>query len=117
MALSTGLQKMMKLGLLATILLGLGFLGFQVYEFREFGHEGLNLSTNIFGATFFVMTGFHGTHVGIGVLYLGSLLLGSFRRSGLGPDADQHVEIAGLYWHFVDIVWIVIFTVVYLIPA
>lgn len=111
------LQKMMKLGLLATVLLGLGFLGFQIYEFREFGHEGLNLSTNIFGATFFVMTGFHGTHVGIGVLYLGSLLLGSFRRSGLGSDADQHVEIAGLYWHFVDIVWIVIFTVVYLIPT
>jgi heme/copper-type cytochrome/quinol oxidase subunit 3 len=111
------LQKMMKLGLLATILLGITFLGFQTYEFRTFGHEGLNLSTNIFGATFFVMTGFHGTHVGVGVIYLTSLLLGSFRRSGLGPDAGQHVEIAGLYWHFVDIVWIVIFTVVYLIPG
>jgi len=111
-----GLQKMMKLSLLATVVLGLVFLGFQVYEFRTFGHEGLNLSTNIFGATFFVMTGFHGTHVGIGVLYLASLLLASFRRSGLGPEAGFHVETAGLYWHFVDIVWIVIFTVVYLIP-
>ncbi len=112
-----GLPKMMKLGLLATMLLGLTFIGFQVYEFREFGREGLNLSTNIFGATFFVMTGFHGTHVGVGVLYLASLLLGSFRRTGLGPEAGEHVEIAGLYWDFVDIVWIVIFTVVYLIPA
>jgi heme/copper-type cytochrome/quinol oxidase subunit 3 len=111
-----GLQKMMKLGLLGTILLGLTFLGFQVYEFRTFGTEGLNLGTNIFGATFFLMTGFHGTHVGVGVIYLTSLLLGSFRRSGLGPDAAEHVEIAGLYWHFVDIVWIIIFTVVYLIP-
>lgn len=111
-----GLQKMMKLSLLATVLLGLTFLGFQVYEFRTFGHEGLNLSTNIFGATFFVMTGFHGTHVAIGVLYLASLLLASFRRSGLGAEAGFHVETAGLYWHFVDIVWIVIFTVVYLIP-
>ena len=107
---------MMKLSLLGTILLGLTFIGFQTYEFREFGREGLNLSTNIFGATFFVMTGFHGTHVGVGVIYLSSLLLASFRRSGLGPEAGFHIETAGLYWHFVDIVWIVIFTVVYLIP-
>ncbi|MEZ4552706.1 MAG: heme-copper oxidase subunit III [Dehalococcoidia bacterium] len=110
------LPKMMKLSLLATVLLGIGFLGFQVYEFRHFAHEGLTLSTNIFGATFYVMTGFHGTHVAVGVLYLSSLLLGSFRRSGLGPETGFHVETAGLYWHFVDIVWIVIFTVVYLIP-
>ena len=112
-----GYQKMMKLSLLATILLGAGFLGFQVYEFRTFGHEGLNLGTNIFGSTFFVLTGFHGTHVAVGVLYLASLLLGSFRRNGLGPEQGLHVEIAGLYWHFVDIVWIVIFTIIYLIPA
>jgi len=109
-------MKMMKLGLLATMVLGLTFLGFQVYEFRTFGHEGLNLTTNLFGATFFVLTGFHGTHVGVGVLYLGSMLAASFRRNGLGRDTGAHVEIAGLYWHFVDIVWIVIFTVLYLIP-
>ncbi len=108
--------KMMKLGLLSTMLLGLVFLGFQVYEFRTFGHEGLNLTTNMFGATFFLLTGFHGTHVGVGVLYLGSLLAASFRRNGLGRETGEHVEIAGLYWHFVDIVWIVIFTVLYLIP-
>jgi heme/copper-type cytochrome/quinol oxidase subunit 3 len=112
------LQKMMKLSLLATVVLGLAFLGFQAYEFRHFAeHYGLYLDTNIFGTTFYVMTGFHGTHVAIGVIYLASLLLGSFRRSGLGADAGDHVEIAGLYWHFVDIVWIVIFTVVYLIPT
>jgi heme/copper-type cytochrome/quinol oxidase subunit 3 len=107
---------MMKLSLLATIVCGLIFLGFQVYEFRTFGQEGLNLSTNQFGASFFVLTGFHGAHVTVGVLYLASLLIGSARRTGLGPEAGTHVEIAGLYWHFVDIVWIVIFTVVYLIP-
>ena len=111
------LPKMMKLALLATIILGIGFLGFQVFEFRTFGAEGLNLGTNLFGATFFVLTGFHGTHVGIGVLYLACLLAGSFRRTGLGPEAGHHVEIAGLYWHFVDIVWIVIFTIIYLIPG
>ena len=102
--------------LLATILLGLGFLGFQVYEFRHFGHLGLNLGTNQFGASFYLMTGFHGTHVGVGVLYLTSILIGSMRRSGLGKDRALWVDTAGLYWHFVDVVWIVIFTIVYLIP-
>jgi cytochrome c oxidase subunit III len=109
--------KMMKLSTLATILLGVAFLGFQVYEFRAFGAEGLNLGTNLFGATFFVLTGFHGTHVGVGVLYLASMLAASFRRNGLGPEVGEHMEIAGLYWHFVDIVWIVIFTLLYLLPA
>ena len=108
-----GLMKGM---LLATILLGLAFLGFQVFEFRTFAHEGLNLGTNQFGATFFLLTGLHGTHVGVGVLYLASLLVASARRNGLGKEVALHVDIAGLYWHFVDIVWIVIFTLIYLIP-
>ena len=108
-----GLMKGM---LLATIVLGLAFLGFQVYEFRHFSHLGLNLGTNQFGATFFVLTGLHGTHVGVGVLYLGSLLVAAGRRNGLGKEVALHVDIAGLYWHFVDIVWIVIFTLIYLIP-
>lgn len=111
-----GRPLMMKGWLLATVLLGLVFLGFQVYEFKTFVDEGLTLSTNVFGASFFVLTGFHGLHVGIGVLYLSSLLLGSMRRGGLGNDGGLHIELAGLYWHFVDIVWIVIFTVIYLIP-
>ncbi len=109
--------RMMKLSLLATIVLGLGFLGFQVYEFTHFVHEGLTLGANLFGATFFVLTGFHGTHVAVGVLYLASMLAASFRRNGLGAEAGEHVEIAGLYWHFVDIVWIVIFPLIYLMPA
>ena len=111
-----GRPLLMKLSLFATILLGVGFLGFQAYEFTVFVHEGLTLSTNQFGSSFFLLTGFHGTHVGIGVLYLTSLLIGSTRRNGLGSDAGTHVEIAGLYWHFVDIVWIIIFTIIYLIP-
>jgi cytochrome c oxidase subunit 3 len=112
-----GRPRMMKTWLLVTALLGLIFLGFQVVEFREFGAHGLNLTTNQFGASFFVLTGFHGTHVGVGVLYLISLLFASMRRSGLGREAAFHVETAGLYWHFVDIVWIVIFTIIYLIPS
>jgi heme/copper-type cytochrome/quinol oxidase subunit 3 len=55
--------------------------------------------------------------VAVGVLYLMSMLAASFRRNGLGPETGFHIEIAGLYWHFVDIVWIIIFTVVYLIPV
>ena len=112
-----GLLKMARIWLLGTMLLGLAFIGYQVYEFTSFGNEGLNLGANQFGASFFMLTGTHGTHVGVGVLYFGSLLLASFRRNGLGPEAGLHVENAGLYWHFVDAVWIVIFTVVYLIPA
>ena len=111
-----GRLGLMKGMLLCTILLGASFLGFQVYEFRHFAHEGLTLGTNQFGASFYVLTGFHGFHVGIGVLYLTSLLIGSTRRNGLGRDRDLWVDTAGLYWHFVDIVWIVIFTVIYLMP-
>ena len=92
------------------------FLGFQAYEFTSFVHEGLGLTTNQFGTTFFVLTGFHGTHVAIGVIILLSLLMASNRRTGLGSERALHIDIAGLYWHFVDIVWIVIFTIIYLVP-
>ena len=71
---------------------------------------------NIFGSSFFVLTGFHGAHVTIGVIWLLSLFAGSLRGM-LHQGNSLNVEIAGLYWHFVDVVWIVIFTVVYLIPA
>jgi heme/copper-type cytochrome/quinol oxidase subunit 3 len=93
---------------------GLVFLGFQSFEFSEFYHQGLTLSTNLYGTTFFVLTGFHGAHVSGGVLWLLSLFVLN-ARGVLGPDKALDVEIAGLYWHFVDIVWIVIFTVVYLV--
>jgi cytochrome c oxidase subunit 3/cytochrome o ubiquinol oxidase subunit 3 len=100
--------------LLATALLGLTFLAGQAFEFTEFYHEGLTLSSNVFGSTFFVLTGFHGTHVAVGVL----ILLGLFAmglRGRLTSERSMNVELAGLYWHFVDVVWIVIFTFVYLI--
>jgi heme/copper-type cytochrome/quinol oxidase subunit 3 len=99
-----------------TAFLGAIFLGFQVYEFRHFVHEGLGFTTNLFGSTFFTLTGFHGAHVFVGVVWLLTLLVRSF-QGRLGPDKALNVEIAGLYWHFVDVVWIVIFTVVYLIQT
>jgi heme/copper-type cytochrome/quinol oxidase subunit 3 len=96
------------------IVLGVTFLGFQVYEFDHFVHEGLTLSTNVFGSSFFVLTGFHGAHVTGGVIWLITLWILA-ARGKLPPGESLKVEIAGLYWHFVDIVWIVIFTLVYLI--
>jgi cytochrome c oxidase subunit 3/cytochrome o ubiquinol oxidase subunit 3 len=73
------------------------------------------LQTNLFGSTFFVLTGFHGAHVALGVAWLLALLWLDV-RGRLGPADATKVEVAGLYWHFVDIVWIIIFTLVYLIP-
>lgn len=99
----------------ATALLGLTFLGGQFFEFSEFHHAGLSLQGNIFGSAFFTLTGFHGVHVGLGVLWLLALLFVSF-RGGLKKENAVTLEIAGLYWHFVDIVWIIIFTLVYLLP-
>ena len=106
----------MRLWLLTTALLGMTFVGGQVYEFTAFYHEGLKLSTNLFGTTFYVLTGFHGVHVTVGILMLLSLVGMSYARR-LPDDPSLPVEMVGLYWHFVDIVWIVIFTVVYLIPT
>jgi heme/copper-type cytochrome/quinol oxidase subunit 3 len=98
----------------AVILLGSVFLGFQVYEFNHFVHEGLTIGTNVFGSSFFVLTGFHGAHVTGGVIWMITLWILA-ARGKLAPADSMRVEIAGLYWHFVDIVWIVIFTLVYLI--
>ncbi|MGZ8570802.1 MAG: cytochrome c oxidase subunit 3, partial [Actinomycetota bacterium] len=106
----------MRVWLLATAFLGLSFVGGQVYEFTTFYDEGLAISTNLFGTTFYVLTGFHGVHVTVGILMLLSLVGMSW--SGRMPDdAGFPVEMVGLYWHFVDVVWIVIFVVVYLIPT
>ncbi|HUF66384.1 MAG TPA: cytochrome c oxidase subunit 3 [Gemmatimonadaceae bacterium] len=103
-----------KLWLFMTAFLGAIFLGFQAYEFTAFVHEGLTIRTNLFGSSFFVLTGTHGAHVTGGVIWLLSLLAIDFKR-GLGPADALNVDIAALYWHFVDVVWIAIFTLVYLI--
>ena len=101
--------------LMVTAVFGLIFLGFQAYEFTHFVHEGLTIKSNVFGSSFFVLTGFHGLHVAVGVLWLLSLWVLTLRGK-IGKHNALNVEIAGLYWHFVDVVWIVIFTLVYLIP-
>jgi len=103
-----------QLWLMATAVLGLTFLGFQAYEFTSFVHEGLTIRTNLFGSSFFTLTGFHGAHVTAGVIWL-LTLFAIDRKRGLGPRDEVNVDIAALYWHFVDVVWIAIFTLVYLI--
>jgi heme/copper-type cytochrome/quinol oxidase subunit 3 len=114
-AVQKGNHRGTRIWLAATALLGAIFLGGQYFEFTSFHDEGLGLTTNMFGSTFFTLTGFHGFHVTLGVIMLLSLLFLSMRGGVTQRDA-LNVEIVGLYWHFVDIVWIVIFTLVYLIP-
>jgi heme/copper-type cytochrome/quinol oxidase subunit 3 len=110
-------QRQLRIWLVATALLGLVFLGGQFFEFTTFhNHEGIWLDVNQFGSTFFLLTGFHGAHVTVGAVWLLSLWMYSLRK-GIPPSKSLMVEIAGLYWHFVDVVWIVIFTVVYLAPT
>jgi cytochrome c oxidase subunit 3 len=109
-----GERRLGALWLFLTALGGSIFLGCQVFEFTEFYHEGMTLQSNLFGTTFFVLTGFHGAHVTVGVIYL--ITLGVMALRGrIGPERSLNVEIAGLYWHFVDVIWIVIFPLVYLI--
>lgn len=102
--------------LLLTILGGLTFLGMQAYEWTNLIRAGARLYANpwgvpAFSASFFLITGFHGSHVLTGVIILGVVAL----RSAVGRSSAQGVELAGLYWHFVDLVWVFIFTLFYLL--
>ena len=108
-----GNRKMLIGWLSATVLCGMFFIGMQVYEFSHFYHKGLGYSTNLFGSTFYTLTGFHGSHVTVGVIWLSTLLVRAIRGK-LPAEKALNLEIAALYWHFVDVVWIVIFPVVYL---
>jgi heme/copper-type cytochrome/quinol oxidase subunit 3 len=99
--------------LLATTLLGIIFLSIQAFEWAELLREGIRASTNLFGAAFYTLTGFHGAHVTGGVIWVLWVTVKAFR----GGYAEDHlgVELVGLYWHFVDLVWIILFTIIYLI--
>ena len=113
-AVQRGDMRWGKVWLFMTALLGMVFLGGQVYEFSHFVNEGLTLKTNLFGGSFFLLTGTHGAHVTVGVIWLLSLVFMA-QRGRLTRANVETVEIAGLYWHFVDVVWIVLFTLIYLL--
>ncbi|HVK40583.1 MAG TPA: heme-copper oxidase subunit III [Candidatus Kapabacteria bacterium] len=112
-AIQRGDRKKMRMWLGLTVLGGVLFLGFQAWEYSHLiGVFGMGMSRSLFDATFFILTGFHGLHVFAGVVYLSSVLLKSKRYTS---ENYTHIEVAGLYWHFVDLVWIILFTLVYLI--
>ncbi|HXG22187.1 MAG TPA: heme-copper oxidase subunit III [Methylomirabilota bacterium] len=111
--------RLFKFFMLFTIGAGVAFLLLQAYEWRHLLQEGLTVSGNpwgapLFGATFYTLTGFHGLHVFAGIVYLSVVLLYGMRRTDLSAYYE-HTEMAGLYWHFVDIVWMFVFTCVYVL--
>jgi heme/copper-type cytochrome/quinol oxidase subunit 3 len=119
LAVSAAVQKddrRTNLWLTITALLGATFVGGQVYEFTSFYREGLGFTSSLFSSSFYTLTGFHGVHVTVGIIML-MALVGINKRSRVPGDKAEVVELVGLYWHFVDVVWIIIFTLVYLIPS
>ena len=114
-ALSRDDQEQARTWLFATAILGLVFVAGQFFEFAEFILHGLKLNVNPAASAFYMLTGFHGVHVIIGVLMLLVLAFKSVRLGALSEAEGLNVELVGLYWHFVDIIWIVIFVLVYLI--
>jgi heme/copper-type cytochrome/quinol oxidase subunit 3 len=130
-AVTNGDQKGLRMWLLATVVLGATFVGIQAVEYTVLTHEGFVpmaaqyaaigrdeagpiLGGPLYGSTFYTLTGFHGTHVSIGVACLIFVTIKAF-RGGYNKDNFGGVEIVGLYWHFVDLVWIILFTIVYLV--
>jgi len=134
-------QRWLRIWLLATTLIGATFVGVQVYEYLQLAHHGflpggyreghelaeaaaqggaykggppLPVSVALYGATFFTMTGFHGFHVSMGVICMSFVTWKAFRGAYSATD-HRGVEVIGLYWHFVDLVWIILFTIVYLV--
>ena len=110
-----GNQRNLVLGLLGTIILGSTFLGGQAFEYSTLFGLNFNPSYQIFGSAFFTLTGFHGLHVTVGILFLIIVFLRSVRGDF---TARKHfaVQAAEMYWHFVDLVWVVVFSTVYLLP-
>lgn len=115
-AMRRGEQERSQVWLLATALLGTVFVGGQIYEFTSFVREGLGYTTSPASSAFYTLTGFHGVHVTLGIVMLLSLFISAVRGK-LTKENSETIEIVGLYWHFVDVVWIFIFTVIYLVPA
>jgi heme/copper-type cytochrome/quinol oxidase subunit 3 len=113
-AIQRGDHQRLRVWLVTTALLGATFISGQVYEFTTFVRQGMGYTQNTASSAFFTLTGFHGVHVSIGIVMLMSLFIMSI-RGRLPAGRAETVEIVGLYWHFVDVVWILIFTVVYLI--
>jgi heme/copper-type cytochrome/quinol oxidase subunit 3 len=112
-AIGRGKQGGLKLWLAATIGLGATFLGVQVYEYMILMDAGLHMGSHLYGATFYMCTAFHGAHVLSGVIYLSCIWIAA-ARGKYTAESHSPVELVGLFWHFVDLVWIILFTIIYL---
>lgn len=113
-AIEAGKRTRLIVLLIITAALGLVFLGGQAFEYSALVREEITPDRNLFGATFFTLTGFHGAHVAVGVLWIIALIVRAL-RGGITEHNHLAVELGGLYWHFVDLVWVVLFTIIYLI--
>ncbi|MBI4368103.1 MAG: heme-copper oxidase subunit III [Candidatus Omnitrophica bacterium] len=109
-----GYKEGLQVGLFLTVLLGSIFLSIQFHEYHELVRDGFTISSSIFGSCFFTLTGFHGAHVLAGVIWLIVVLI-RCAKGYFTPGEYAGVEIVGLYWHFVDLVWIILFTILYLV--
>ncbi|MBM2658699.1 cytochrome aa3 quinol oxidase subunit III [Staphylococcus pseudoxylosus] len=107
-------EKLMMIWMIITVLLGAVFVGFEIYEFAHYVHEGVNLTIGSYWSSFFVLLGTHGAHVSLGIVWIICLLIQVAMR-GLNKDNAPKLFIVSLYWHFLDVVWIFIFTAVYMI--
>ncbi|WP_422656714.1 cytochrome aa3 quinol oxidase subunit III [Paenibacillus sp. EC2-1] len=112
-AMRLGLKKQMMIFMIITLLLGAVFLGVEIFEFFTYVHEGATLSTSAFLSSLFILLGTHGAHVTFGLLWGGGILL-QLRKHGLDHRTANKTFIFSLYWHFLDVVWIFIFSFVYL---
>ena len=113
-ALARGRQELFRIWWLMTILLGAYFLTSTAQEWNHLIHEGLTITTNLFGTTFYSLVGLHASHVIVGLLALTAVLVFAL-VGGVKSEHVERVEVLALYWHFVDAVWVVVFTVVYII--
>ncbi|WP_170006163.1 cytochrome o ubiquinol oxidase subunit III [Bacillus fonticola] len=114
LALHKGHVKQVVGWLSVTVLLGASFIGLEITEFATMVEEGATISSSAFLAAFFVLVGTHGIHVSVGIVWMISIIIQLLRR-GINEETNRKTFIVGLYWHFLDVVWIFIFTVVYLI--
>ncbi|WP_210124637.1 MULTISPECIES: cytochrome aa3 quinol oxidase subunit III [unclassified Staphylococcus] len=107
-------EKLMLIWMIITVLLGMVFVGFEIYEFAHYVHKGVNLTIGSYWSSFFILLGTHGAHVSLGIVWIICLLIQVAMR-GLNKDNAPKLFIVSLYWHFLDVVWIFIFTAVYMI--
>jgi heme/copper-type cytochrome/quinol oxidase subunit 3 len=105
--------QMMRLWFIVTVILGAGFLGLEIYEFMHYLNLGLGFTVSAFSSAFYTLVGFHGAHVAFGIVWI-SLLVAQSYKKGLTTVTAPKFYVAALYWHFVDLVWVFIFTIVYL---